>query len=47
MMIATMKAIQSASYGQFCGEKSEATFRQVDRAVEQIGPDPRMGDTHL
>ena len=43
LMIATMKARPKASYGWFCGTTSEATFRQVDWAVAQVGPDPKMG----
>ena len=29
------------------GSTSEATFRQVHRAIAQVSPDPRMGDTSL
>ena len=35
---ATMQTIPKASYGWFCGKASEATFRQVDWAVAQVGP---------
>ena len=47
LLIASMKATPKAAYGWFCGNTSEATFRQVDRAIAQVGPDPRMGDASL
>ena len=46
-MIVTMKAVPKASYGCFFGRTSEASFRQVDRAVARVGPDPKMGDPNL
>ena len=47
LLTASMKAIPKAAYGWFCGNTSEATFHQVDRAIAQVGPDPRMGDASL
>ena len=47
LLIASMKATPKAAYGWFCGSTSEATFRQVDRAIAQVGPDPKMGDASL
>ena len=42
LMIATKTAIPKASHGWFCGTTSEATFRQADRAIAQVGPDPNL-----
>ena len=47
LMIATVKATPKAADGWFCGKTSEATFRQVDQAIAQVGPDPKMGDPNL
>ena len=47
LMIATMKETPKAVYGWFCGKTSKATFRQVDRATTQVGPDPKVGDPNL